>query len=356
MDQLARLQSKLASLEIAGMLILRPENRLYFSGFSGSNGALLITKDASFIFSDFRYRTQIALQCPLFTFVETTPPYGLLDNVALFANQLGLNQLGFEEDYLTVASRDILDGFQGKLVKAAQIAYDLRKIKSMEEIAFMQTAADIASNAFQSMLEDIHPGLSEADIAVELEYCMKKHGAQDVSFPTIVASGVNSAMPHAVPSDKRIEIGDLLVMDFGCKVNGYCSDMTRTIGIGSLDRKQKEVYAIVAEAQLLAMEKIRPGMKCVEIDQIARQYIVQKGYGDLFGHGLGHSLGLAIHEEPRFSPQISPETILEPGMVLSVEPGIYMPGFGGVRIEDVCLVTENGFLDLTKADKHLIII
>ncbi|MHB1315236.1 MAG: M24 family metallopeptidase [Christensenellales bacterium] len=356
MDQKSRLQTRLSVLELDGMLILRPENRMYFSGFSGSTAALLITGETACIFSDFRYRIQIALQCPAFHYIETPASYGLLENVVRYANDLGIRRLGFEEDYLTVSNRDMLECYKGELVKAAQLPYDLRKIKCEDEIASMQAAADIASNAFQSMLSCIRVGDSELDIAAELEYRMKKGGAQDVSFQTIVASGPNSAMPHAVPSARKIASGDLLVMDFGCRVDGYCSDMTRTIGIGSLDRKQKEVYAIVAEAQRLAMEKIRAGMKCFEIDLIARQYIAQKGYGEQFGHGLGHSLGLAVHEEPRFSPLAPPQSILEAGMVLSVEPGIYIPGLGGVRIEDVCLITGDGYNNMTKADKHLIII
>ena len=206
--------------------------------------------------------------------------------------------------------------------------------------------------AFSYILNELKPGVTELQIAAKLEYFMRSHGAEGTSFDTIVASGYHSAMPHAVPTEKPLENGDFVTMDFGCRYQGYCSDMTRTVVIGKADPRQKEIYQIVLEAQQAALEGLRPGMTGTEGDRLARDVIEKAGYGEYFGHGLGHSVGLEIHEKPALSTR--DETVLLPGMIETVEPGIYIPGFGGVRIEDMVVLTETGIRNLTTSPKELI--
>ena len=228
----------------------------------------------------------------------------------------------------------------------------LRRIKTPEEIGYMRRAEEIGDEAFEALLPLLKPGMTELEAAAELEYQMKKRGAEGFSFDTIMASGIHSSMPHAIPSGKKLEAGDFITMDFGCTYQGYCSDMTRTVVMGKADEKQKEMYGIVLRAQRAALELIRAGLPGSRVDREAREIIEKAGYGDCFGHGLGHSVGLYIHEEPRLSP--SDDTILEPGMIETVEPGIYVPGFGGVRIEDMVAVTEDGCENLTRSPKELL--
>ena len=222
-------------------------------------------------------------------------------------------------------------------------------IKYPEEIDFIRKSASIADEAFQYICNYIKPGLSEKEIAIELEMKMKKQGASALSFEPIVASGVRSALPHGVASDKKLEKGDLLVLDFGCIYNGYCSDMTRTVILGKANQRQKEIYDIVLHAQMSALESIQPYILSKEVDKVARDIITQKGYGNNFGHGLGHGVGLEIHETPKLSP--SGEMQLEKDMVITVEPGIYIPGFGGIRIEDLVVITDKGKEILSKFEQ-----
>lgn len=228
----------------------------------------------------------------------------------------------------------------------------LRFVKAKTELALIEQAQAIGDLAFSYILDEIKPGITELEIAAKLDYYMKSQGALENSFDTIVASGVNSAMPHAIPSNKKIETGDFVTMDFGCIYEGYCSDMTRTVVVGKADKKQREIYELVLRAQRAALNVIKAGMTGMQVDLAARALITEAGYGPFFGHALGHSVGLFIHEEPRLSPK-NHEAIKE-GMVETVEPGIYLPGFGGVRIEDMVVVTKNGFRNLTHAPKELI--
>ena len=228
----------------------------------------------------------------------------------------------------------------------------LRAVKDEGEIEKLARAEQIGDEAFSYILTQIKPGITELEIAAKLEYYMKSHGAQEKGFDTIAASGLHSAMPHAVPSEKVLEKGDFLTLDFGCKYQGYCSDMTRTVVIGKANEKQKEIYKIVLEAQEAALAGLRAGMTGAEGDALARKVIEEAGCGDYFGHGLGHSVGLEIHEKPALSPK--DQTILRPGIIETVEPGIYIPGLGGVRIEDMTVITENGIKNLTSSPKELI--
>ena len=227
-----------------------------------------------------------------------------------------------------------------------------RQIKSSEEIELLREAEHIGDLAFEDILNILKPGMTELEVAAEIEYSMKRHGAEGLSFDTIAASGVNSSMPHAIPSEKKLEMGDFLTMDFGCKYKGYCSDMTRTVCIGKASDEQKKVYNIVLSAQLKVLDELKSGMLCKEVDAIARDYIKVQGYGQYFGHGLGHGVGLFIHESPAFNTRDI--SIVRPGMIETDEPGIYLPGKFGVRIEDMILITENGCESLAKSPKELI--
>ncbi len=213
-----------------------------------------------------------------------------------------------------------------------------RRVKTEEEIGFLRQAEHIGDMAFSDLLGILKPGMTELEVAAELEYRMKKHGAGGFSFDTIAASGVHSSMPHAIPTDKKIEEGDFLTLDFGCLYEGYCSDMTRTVCFGKASEEQKKIYNIVLEAQLAVLDAVKPGLVCKDVDSIARNYIREAGYGDYFGHGLGHSVGLFIHESPAFNTR--DETVLEPGMVITDEPGVYKAGKYGIRIENVLLCID----------------
>ena len=225
-------------------------------------------------------------------------------------------------------------------------------IKTEQELEYLAMAESIGDKAFMKMLDIIKPGMTELEVAAELEYLLKKEGGEGLAFSTIIASGVNSSMPHAIPGDKKLEVGDFITMDFGCKYKGYCADMTRTVVLGKANEKQKEIYNIVLKAQLAALDAIKAGIPGKAVDKVARDIIEEAGYGAYFGHGLGHSVGLFIHEGPRLS--MKEETILQPNMTETVEPGIYLPGFGGVRIEDMVVITENGYKNLAQSPKELI--
>ncbi|MBE5780593.1 MAG: aminopeptidase P family protein [Clostridiales bacterium] len=253
-------------------------------------------------------------------------------------------------DWLSGAKRD-LDGIE--LVPCGNIVEKIRATKSQYEISCIQTAQRTAELALQHVLGIIRPGITEFDVAAEIGYFMAKCGCLN-SFNTIAASGPNSSMPHAVVSNRVLQKGDFITMDFGCVYDGYISDMTRTVAIGQPTDEMVKVYNIVLEAQKRALDLIAPGVNCLDVDTAARGYIAEMGYGDYFGHGLGHSFGLEVHEEPRFSPQCREDLV--PGICISVEPGIYLPGKFGVRIEDTVCVTEDGYMNFTKAPKELIIL
>jgi Xaa-Pro aminopeptidase len=231
-----------------------------------------------------------------------------------------------------------------------------RQIKDENEIFLIRRSCEIASAAFLGMLKAVKPGVKEKELALELEYLMKKAGAEDISFKSTVASGKRSSLPHGTASDKTIVSNDIITFDFGAKYKGYCSDITRTVFLGSCTKKQKEVYEIVLEAQITALNFISSGISCYEADSSARQIIKKKGYSKNFGHGLGHGVGLMIHERPRLSPLADKSDILQTGMTVTVEPGIYLEDEFGIRIEDTVLVTNNGVDVFTKPEKEIIIL
>ncbi|MBP2016670.1 Xaa-Pro aminopeptidase [Symbiobacterium terraclitae] len=354
-DRLGRLRAAMAERGIDGLLVAKPENRAYLSGFTGSAGVLLITADRAVLVTDFRYTEQAAAQAPAFEVVKPESTNQAL--LARLVDETGIRRIGYEGDHLTVddhqSYRQAVSGCEW--VSVTGLVEALRMIKDEIEIALMRRAAAIADEAFAQILPLIKPGVTERDLGLELEYRMRKLGAEGVAFETIVASGVRSSLPHGHPTDKVIASGDLVTFDFGALYQGYCSDMTRTVMVGEPTDKQREIYGIVLEAQKRGVAACRPGITGKELDDVCRSYIAERGYGEHFGHGTGHGVGRFIHEGPRVS-QRGGDVVLKPGMVITVEPGIYLPGWGGVRIEDMLLVTESGAEPFTHTPKELLIL
>lgn len=348
------LRSKLEEQDLDAFIITSSENRYYLSGFSGTAGILLITKDQSFLFTDFRYVEQAKLQAGDFQIVNHEGKIN--STLDKYIKSYSCENVGFEGDFVTFFEYENLKKSlkDVELVPVSNMVEEIRMIKDEVEVENIRKAASIADGAFEHVLNIIAPGKTEKEIALELEYFMRLKGASGTSFATIVASGKRSALPHGLATDKVLEKGDLVTMDFGCIYNHYCSDMTRTIVIGNPSPKQKEIYNIVLEAQNLALDDIKAGKATKDIDALSRGYIEQKGYGEYFGHGLGHSVGLFIHERPSLSFRDTYR--LKSNMLVTVEPGIYIPNWGGVRIEDLVVVNETGIENLTHSSKDLIII
>jgi Xaa-Pro aminopeptidase len=350
LQRVEKLRALLKEKELDGALIIKGHNRKYISGFTGSAGFVLVTEDKAIFITDFRYVEQASAQCQGFEIVQINNDYPVTEEI----KKHNIKVLGFEEDFVTYQQ---FNDFNNKLDNIELVPLEgalskLRQIKDDGEIELISKAAHIGDMAFSHILNYIKPGVRELDLALELEYFMKKQGASGASFESIVASGKRSSLPHGVASEKLIENGDFITFDFGCIYKGYCSDMTRTVVVGKASEKQREIYDIVLEAQVKALEAIKPGPMGKEIDKIARDIITSRGYGQYFGHGLGHALGMEVHESPRLSPL---ETqVLSKGMVVTDEPGIYIPDFGGVRIEDLVVITEDGNNVLTKSSKELI--
>lgn len=354
-----KLLSLLEEKKLEAMLIVNPSNRRYLSYFTGSAGLLYISPKRQVLLTDFRYIEQANKQCPDYE-IQNHQAKGLLPLLKELMDQDRVKNVGIESNSVTYAQYEEYKTVFGEITITGtqSMVENLRQIKDEEEIENLKRAETIGDIAFTHIVhfirENYPKGVSENEIALELEVNMRKNGAQGTSFNSIVAAGTKSSLPHAVPGDVILKAGDFVVMDFGCIYNGYCSDMTRTIVIGEPSPKHLEIYNTVLLANEEALKAIKPGKTGKEIDAVARDIITQKGYGDHFGHGLGHSVGLDIHESPRLS--VIDETKLEPGMVVTVEPGIYIPDFGGVRIEDLVVVTETGIENLTYSPKELIVI
>ncbi|MBP2649320.1 MAG: ypdF [Firmicutes bacterium] len=346
--RLIKLRNFLAGRNLDGVIISGSENNCYFSGFTGSAGVLLISGQATKLITDFRYIEQASQEAPDFEVIRHGS--SIHETIQAEIAGLGLKRIGFEGSYLTY------DEFSAIKVKELEFVSvkldDLRMVKDQAEIANIRKAVEITDLAFSQILSVLKPGMTEREAAFELEFFMRKAGAEKLSFDTILVSGTKSALPHGTPSDKVIEQGDFVTMDFGALYNGYHADMTRTIVMGKASAKQREIYKLVLSAQLAATKAVKPGLRGKEVDAIARKIIADGGYADYFGHGLGHGVGLAIHEGPRLSPL--GEVVLTPGMVVTVEPGIYLPKWGGVRIEDTVVVTADGVDILTASSKELI--
>lgn len=350
-QRLNRLRVQLDERGLESLLVLSPENRRYLSGFTGSTGWLLVTKHDAVFLTDGRYTKQASEECPHLRIAECRP---LLDGLRAEVQQLGLRELGFEDEIVTIAlHRQLADALDGvTLTPTHDLIETLREIKDASELTILREAAQIADAAFSHILHFLRPGLKETDVSLELEVFMRKLGAQGRAFDIIVASGHRSALPHGRASDKILEAGDFVKMDFGAYYKGYSSDITRTVVLGQPSDKQREIYNIVREAQEHAVRHIKPGLTGREADALARDIIVARGYD--FSHTLGHGLGLAVHERPSLAARN--EQVLQPGMVVTVEPGIYLPDWGGVRIEDDIVLIATGNDVLTHSTKELVII
>lgn len=353
-NRFQRVREKMKNLGIEGMLITNPFNIRYVSSFTGSSAYVLITLDSCFLLTDFRYMEQAAKQCSDFQIIDYLEE-GLYPSINILAKQSNCKVLGFESSHVTFSVYAELKKMLKdiSLLGTKNAIEEIRMVKDENEIQKIIEAADIAQTAYKKIIPEIREGICEQDLAVELEYQMKKQGAEDLSFPTIVVSGEKSSLPHGSPSDKKLEYGDLVTIDFGCIYKGYCSDMTRSFVIGKASSEQEKIYTTVLDAQNKALEYIQAGLTGQEVDHIARDHIEKMGYGKYFGHGLGHGVGLEVHEEPRLSKNGGGIT-LEPGMIVTVEPGIYIPQLGGVRIEDLVVVEENGCRNLIHLEKQFV--
>ncbi|MCC2632012.1 MAG: Xaa-Pro dipeptidase [Patescibacteria group bacterium] len=341
------LRELLAESKVEALIVSNPANVRYLSDFSGSDALLVISGNSQALFTDSRYEATASEEVG--PSIEVRISSSLLKNVAQWLRSKGFRKVGYEADSLTITTYKDLESIleENELVATSGLVERLRLYKDQTEVSSIQKAAEIVDQCFAHICGFIHPDVSEAEIAAELEYQMKTRGATQTSFGTIVASGKNSARPHAVPGQKKVRSGDLITIDMGAVVEGYCSDFTRTICIGQPTEEQEKIYGIVHSAQQKALAAIRPGIRGCDLDAIARTIISDAGYGAQFGHSLGHGVGLCIHEAPRISRTST--DILQPGMVITIEPGIYKEGWGGVRIEDLVLVTKEGHQNLTKS-------
>ena len=354
MDNVEKIRRSLADNGLDAVLITDEKNLRYASGFAFSDGAMLISENGAWLFTDSRY--------------EEAAQKALGGNIALrifgrgkrlteliMAELSGIDRLGAEEDSMPHGTYLLFEEKLGRtLIPSQKIFSGLRAVKTGREQEYMRQAQRIAEAALCDVLGVIRPGMTERDVAAEITYRLLKRGGEGNSFDPIAVTGRNSSMPHGVPGDTVIKAGDFLTMDFGCVKNGYCSDMTRTVAVGHATDEMKNVYGIVLNAQLAGIKAARAGVTGAYIDRAARSVIESAGYGDFFGHSFGHSLGLCIHESPNASP--NSETVMPAGAVISAEPGIYLPGKFGVRIEDVLILNENGNENITHADKELIIL
>jgi Xaa-Pro aminopeptidase len=354
LKRVEKLRKQLDEKGWKAVLLFSPENRFYFSGFKGSAGVLLVEGESQKLFTDFRYVDQAKEQAQGFKVVQHQQNMieMVCDTFSNSADEVLALELGAlpAEIYLEIQARLP----HVKLVDVSAVTNEIRMIKDEQELHFMREAIKICDLAFSHILDFIRPGITEHDIGLELELFMKKHGAERIKANHVIASGPRSCLPHGQATERVIEVGDFVKMDFGAVVNGYFSDFTRTVVVGPPSEKQLEIYQIVRHAQEESLKAIGPGKKCSEIDEVGRGIIRAAGYGDNFGHSLGHSLGLAIHEQPAM--RATDDTVLQEGMVITVEPGIYIPGFGGVRIEDLIVITKDGHENFTKSTKDLQVI
>lgn len=353
MLRVEKLRKKMQEENLDSFLITSPYNLRYLTNFTGTTGLAVITLEKAFFITDFRYTEQAAAQAQGFEIIKNVGP--IFEEVADLVQKEGLRELGFEETTVSFLEYSVLEEIiDAQLIPISGMIEELREIKDEEEIAIIEKACSIADLAYDHILKMIQPGMTEIEVANQLDFYMRSLGASGVSFETIVASGLRSAMPHGVASKKIIEQGDLITIDFGCYYEGYVSDMTRTFAIGDPGEQLKEIYQIVLEAQLAVLEVAKPGVTGKQLDAVARDYITKHGYGEAFGHSTGHGIGLEIHEGPNVSVRAEKQFV--PGNIITDEPGIYLPGIGGVRIEDDLLITSDGNHVLTHSPKELIIL
>jgi Xaa-Pro aminopeptidase/Xaa-Pro dipeptidase len=345
------LRAHLAEADLTGLLVTKPPNVRYLTGFDGSYGALLLLHDRTIFFTDRRYEQHAAAQVEEAELVMA--PGDLIGAVATVLGPLD-EGLGFEPDGLSWGDGQRLRvGLRGRpVVPAPPLVEALREVKDDTEIASMAEAARLGSETLDELLGSLRPGVTEREVAIDLELCMRRRGAEAVAFDSIVAFGEQSAEPHHHPGDRELRRGDLIKLDFGARVDGYCSDMTRTVVLGPASERQREVYDLVREAQAAGLAALRPGVSGGAIDRACREVIGRAGLGDAFSHPTGHGVGLEVHEAPRV--RVGSNGRISTGTPVTVEPGVYLPGFGGVRIEDLAVVRPDGHEVLTTATKELL--
>lgn len=352
--RIANVRKKLGDLELDAFLVSHPPNIRYLSGFTGSNGLLIISRRQRFLLTDFRYKQQSKEEVRSFRVLVGDD--GLFETVARESLLVRCRRVGFEGNYLPyTAYRNLKKLFPGiRFLSKVGLVESVAAVKDASEIESIRKAVRITDRVFRDILRILKPGLRELDIAAEISYRQRMEGAERDAFDVIVASGWRSALPHGRASGKKIRTGDLVTLDFGCSVNGYHSDLTRTVTVGTPSRRAREIYQIVLDAQQRAIGAVRSGLSARDLDEVARGYIRSRGYQKYFRHSLGHGLGLQVHELPKVSSR-SKDT-LEAGNVITIEPGIYLPNFGGVRIEDDVLVANRHSIVLNTAPKEFLVL
>lgn len=357
MNHFKKIASVLETHSLDAVLLTCEANRFYASGFHsfGTDGVAVVTRNRNYYFTDSRY-TEAAARHVRDAEIRQTDrehPYSALINEVIEKEHI--TRMGYEDEYMTAADfRRFSEKLHCELVPATELLWTLRAVKDQAELECMIQAQRIAEKALADILGEIRPGVTEKEIAALLLYKMLHYGAEDKSFDPIVVSGANGSLPHGVPSEKPIQAGEFVTMDFGCKFGGYCSDMTRTVAVGHVTEEMETVYNTVLKAQLAGIAAAKADVTGAAVDGAARQVIADAGYGPYFGHSFGHSVGVEIHENPNATPSNSKP--LPAGVVISAEPGIYLPGKLGVRIEDVIVITEQGCQNITLASKELLIL
>lgn len=357
MNNIAKIQKQLEVQGLDAVLITDEKNQRYATGFPITDGAVFVSRDRPWLITDSRYieAATAAVAGSGITVVLYTKEHGLTDCLSEAIRESGAEKLAAEDRKLSYSEYLAYEKDLGReLLGAGDMFITLRAVKSGEELDSMREAQRISEKALEAVLHTIKPGMTEKQVAAELVYHMLLNGSEANSFDPIVVTGSKTSLPHGVPGDKVIQAGDFLTMDFGCLKNGYCSDMTRTVAVGYATEEMRSVYDVVLRAQLAGIDAARAGIQGKVIDAAARKVITDAGYGEYFGHGFGHSLGLDIHERPNANP--AGEAIMPEGSVCSAEPGIYIPGRFGVRIEDVMILRENGAEVITRSPKELIIL
>ncbi|HOZ45745.1 MAG TPA: Xaa-Pro peptidase family protein [Candidatus Hydrogenedentes bacterium] len=350
-ERLERLRARMAAAECDGFVSLSPAANQYLAGFTGTASVVIVTEDEALFLCDFRYTEQAAHQVTGFSIHQVTEASESEAGRRLTAH--GARRVVFDPTAMTVAGFDhIEETFIGALIPDADMVASLRVIKSADEIERIRAAVKLAEAVLTEEVQSFKEGLTERELAARFEYGFKMRGASEAAFKTIALFGAHTSVVHGEPDGRPLEKGHAVLVDFGCRLDGYCSDLTRTYVYSKIPGAWfEEVYHLTLAAQQRALESIRPGMTCREVDAVARDVIREAGYGERFGHGLGHGVGIDVHEQPRLGRQS--DTVLQVGMVVTVEPGIYLPGQGGVRIEDLVVVTENGCECLSTAPKSL---
>lgn len=350
-NRLEKVKAKLSLMEIPALLVSKKENQIYLSGFHSSNCELVITKDKNYLLTDFRYIEAAQDLSPLFEAILTDHEYTLYT----FLQELAPERLAIEEEVVSLTFyKELKEAITCEFLPGDGIIEEIRMIKDETELASIANAESLGDLCFSHMLTYLKPGLTEFEAAFEIEMFLRQNGAERLSFDTICVSGVRTSLPHGVPSNKVLEYGEFVTMDYGCVLGGYCSDMTRTVALGHVSQEQRDIYNLVLEAQVAGCNAIRAGVSCYDVDKVVRDLISDAGYGNQFGHGTGHGVGLEIHESPTLNTRSN--EILEENMVVTIEPGIYLPKKFGVRIEDLAFVTSSSIINAVKSNKDLIVI